>query len=182
MNSDWCLKRWDHGVFLPQIILVVINYLIHFFHLEIAQWGKKISKHETRKGSSPQEFLDDISHWVLRAFALWGPSCEAGQFRKNVASLNLAPPTSPNGEGNGTPLQHSCLENPMDGGAWWSAVHGVARSGTQLSDFTLFFHFHALGKEMATHSSILAWRIPWMEEPGGLHLWGLTESDMTEAT
>ena len=72
------------------------------------------------------------------------------------------------GEGNGTRLQHSCLENPMDGGAWWSAVHGVARSGTQLSDFTLFFHFHALGKEMATHSSVLAWRIPGMGEPGGL--------------
>ena len=64
------------------------------------------------------------------------------------------------GEGNGTPLQHSCLENPMDGGAWWAAVHGVARSRTQLSNFTLTFHFHALEKEMATHSSALAWRIP----------------------
>ena len=57
-------------------------------------------------------------------------------------------------EGNGTPLQYSCLENPMDGGAWWAAVHGVAKSWTQLSDFT--FHFHALEKEMATHSSVLA--------------------------
>ena len=72
------------------------------------------------------------------------------------------------GEGDGTPLQYSCLENPMDGGAWWAAVHGVARSQTQLSDFTLFFHFHALEKEMATHSSVLAWRIPGMGEPGGL--------------
>ena len=61
------------------------------------------------------------------------------------------------GEGNGTPLQYSCLENPMDGGAWWAAVHGVAKSQTQLSDFTLTFHFHALEKEMATHSSVLAW-------------------------
>ena len=61
-----------------------------------------------------------------------------------------------NGEGNGTPLQHSCLENPMDGGAWWTAVHGVAKSRTRLSDFTLTFHFHALEKEMATHSSVLA--------------------------
>ena len=63
-------------------------------------------------------------------------------------------------EGNGTPLQYSCLENPMDGGAWWAAVHGVAKSQTQLSNFTFTFHFHALEKEMATHSSILAWRIP----------------------
>ena len=71
-------------------------------------------------------------------------------------------------EGNGTPLQSSCLENPMDRGAWWAAVHGVAKSQTQLSDFTLTFQFHALEKEMATHSSVLAWRIPWTEEPGGL--------------
>ena len=72
------------------------------------------------------------------------------------------------GEGNGTPLQFSCLENPMDGGAWWAAVHGVAKSPTRLSDFTFTFYFHALEKEMATHSSILAWRIPGMGEPGGL--------------
>ena len=60
------------------------------------------------------------------------------------------------GEGNGTPLQYSCLENPMDGGAWWAAVHRVAKSRTGLSDFTLNFHFHALEKEMATHPNILA--------------------------
>ena len=72
------------------------------------------------------------------------------------------------GEGNGTRLQHSCLENPVDGGAWWAAVHGVAKSWTRLSDFTFPFHFHALEKEMATHSSVLAWRIPGMGEPGGL--------------
>ena len=72
------------------------------------------------------------------------------------------------GEGNGTPLQCSCLENPMDGGAWKAAVHGVAGGWTQLSDFTFTFHFHALEKEMATHSSVLAWRFPGMGEPGGL--------------
>ena len=72
------------------------------------------------------------------------------------------------GEGNGSPLQCSCLENPMDGEAWWAAVHGVAKSQTRLIDFTFTFHFHALEKEMATHSSVLAWRIPWMEKPGGL--------------
>ena len=72
------------------------------------------------------------------------------------------------GEGNGTPLQHSCLENPTDGGAWWAAVHGVAKGGTRLSDFTFTVHFHALEKEMATHSSVLAWRVPGTGEPGGL--------------
>ena len=72
------------------------------------------------------------------------------------------------GEINGTPLQYSCLENPMDGGAWCAAVHGVARSRTRLSNFTFTFHFHALEKEMATHSSVLAWRIPGMGDPGGL--------------
>ena len=77
------------------------------------------------------------------------------------------------GEGNGTPLQYSCLENPMDGGAWQAAVHGVPRSQTRLSDFTLTFHFHELEEEMATHSSVLAWRIPWTEEPGGLLSMGL---------
>ena len=71
-------------------------------------------------------------------------------------------------EGTGTPLQYSCLDNPMDGGAWWAAVHGVAQSQTRLSDFTFTFHFHALEKEMATHSSVLAWKIPGMGEPGGL--------------
>ena len=71
-------------------------------------------------------------------------------------------------EGNGTPLQYSCLENPMDGGAWWAAVHGVVKSRTRLSDFPFTFHFHALEKEMATHSSVLAWRIPGMGEPGRL--------------
>ena len=62
--------------------------------------------------------------------------------------------------GNGTPLQYSCLENPMDGGAWWAAVHGVAKSQTRLSDFTFTFHFYVLEKKIATHSSIVAWRIP----------------------
>ena len=77
------------------------------------------------------------------------------------------------GEGNGTPLQYCCPENPMDEGAWWAAVHGVTKSQTQLSDFTFTFHFHALEKEVATYSSVLAWRIPWTEKPGWLQSMGL---------
>ena len=71
------------------------------------------------------------------------------------------------------PYQYSCLENLMDGGAWKAAVHEVAKSWTRLSDFTFTFHFPALEKEMATHSSVLAWRIPGTGKPGGLLSKGL---------
>ena len=84
---------------------------------------------------------------------------------------------------DGKPLQYSCLENPMDRGAWWAAVHGVATSWTRrLGDFAFTFHFHALEEEMATHSSVLAWRIPGMGEPVGCRLWGRIESNTTEVT
>ena len=76
-------------------------------------------------------------------------------------------------EGDGTALQYSCLKSPMDGGAWWAAVPEVAKSQTRLSDFTFTFHFHALEKAMATHSSVLAWRISGTAEPGGLQSMGL---------
>ena len=72
------------------------------------------------------------------------------------------------GGGHGNPLQYFCLENPMDRRAWWVTVHGITKSWTWLSDFPLTFHFHALEKEMETHSSVLAWRIPGTGEPGGL--------------
>ena len=90
------------------------------------------------------------------------------------------------GEGNGNPLQYSCLENPMDRGAWWAAVDGVVTSWTWLSDFTFTFHFHALEKEMATHSSVPAWRTPGTAEPGGLpsmgsHRVGHDWSDLARA-
>ena len=85
-----------------------------------------------------------------------------------------------NGEGDGTTLQYSCLENPMDRGAWWAAVHGVGRSRTRLSDFTFTFHFYALEKEMATHSSVLVGESQGQGSLVGCCLWGHTESDMTE--
>ena len=78
--------------------------------------------------------------------------------------------------GNGTPLQYSCLENPMDGGAWKAAVHGVAEGRTRLSDFTFTFHFPALEKEMATHSTVLAWRIPGTAEPWWATVYGVAQS------
>ena len=95
------------------------------------------------------------------------------------------------GEGNGSPLQYSCLGNPMDRGAWWATVHGVAKSQTQLSGFTFTFHFHALEKEMATHSSVLAWRIPgmgayWAAVSGATQSWTLltwlSSSSMAKTT
>ena len=97
-------------------------------------------------------------------------SCPLGRwFYVTILSSRGFPHSSVGKEyANGTPLQYSCLENPMDGGAWWAVVHGVAKSRIWLSDFTFTFHFHALEKEMATHSSVLAWRIPGTGKPGGL--------------
>ena len=93
-----------------------------------------------------------------------------------------SPGSQAGAEGDGTPLQSSCLENPVDGGFLWAAVHGVAKSQTRLSDFPFTFHFHTLEKEMAAHSSVLAWRAPGMGSLVGCRLWGHTELDTTEAT
>ena len=109
-------------------------------------------------------FQARVLEWDAIAFSVW-KAVLLFLFNKHVIYYLLGTEV---GEGNGTPLQHSCLENPMHGGAWWAAVHGVAKSRTRLSDFTFTFHFHALEMEMATHSSVLAWRIPGTGEPGGL--------------
>ena len=100
-------------------------------------------------------------------YILYQLSYQGSPDTKHISILN---PNSHHmlGEGNGTPLQYFCLENPMDGGTWKVAVHEVAEGRTRLSDFTFTFHFHALEEEMATHSSVLAWRIPGTVEPGGL--------------
>ena len=117
---------------------------------------------------------DWASYFELRAFPpaaslpVMLMPCFRFQFQCNFLVVAF-----PDGESNGTSLQDCRLENPMDGGAWWAAVHGVAKSRARLSDFTFTFHFHALEKEMATHSSVLAWRIPGTGEPGGLPSMGL---------
>ena len=107
-----------------------------------------------------------VGHLFMRFFSYLGENWTFEKYHSNCGFLSLVIYSF--GEGNGTPLQYSCLENPMDGGAWKAAVHGVAEGRTRLSDFTFTFHFHALEKEMATHSSVLAWRIPGTGEPGGL--------------
>ena len=137
-------------------MLILTSHRILRHHKTAFKWGYKVQRRE-------------VSFWG--AIQFWGLSCPF---------LNFPPLFTYNhhlillvGEGNGNPLQYSCLENPMDGGAWWAAVHGVAKSRTRRSDFTFTFHFHALEKEVATHSSVLAWRIPGMGKPGGLPSLGL---------
>ena len=108
-------------------------------------------------------------NWVVGDPINWaGQLSQKCRFADMFLRIYLKRSRNDFGEGNGTPLQCSSLENPMDGGAWWAVVHGVARSRTGLNNFPFTFHFHALEKEMATHSSVLAWRIPGMGEPGGL--------------
>ena len=118
-------------------------------------------------GFSRQEYWSGVPY--LSVFLGFPHGSVGKESTCNAGDLGSIPGLgrSPEG-GNGNPLQCSCLENPIDRGAWWDIVHGVAKSRTRLSNFTFTFHFHALEKEMATHSSVLAWRIPGMEEPGGL--------------
>ena len=126
--------------------------------------------HWRRKWQPPPVFLPGKSQGQrsLVGCTLWG-CMESDMTERLHCHLSL----SCMGEGNGNPLQCSCLENPKEGGAWWAAVYGVTQSRTRLSNFTLTFHFHALEKEMATHSSVLAWRLPGTGEPGGLPSMGL---------
>ena len=105
-------------------------------------------------------FKKNTHTWNLTVFTIVKCYIVGRQISRTLTSCNRG--------GNGIPLQYSCLENPMDGGAWCPAVHGVAKSRAWLSDFTFTFHFHVLEKEIAVHSSVLAWRIPGMGEPGGL--------------
>ena len=117
--------------------------------------GLRVPRAEDTRLLPCQNATPGLLYQLLRGKdGVCAPGCRVGDQRPGLV--------------NGSPLRYSCLENSMDGGAWWAAVHGVTKSWTRLSDFTLTFHFHALGKDMATHSSILAWRIPGTGEPGGL--------------
>ena len=98
----------------------------------------------------------------------WSRDSQESSPTPQFQSINSSLLSSLYGEGNGNTLQYSCLETPTDRGAWWAAVHGIAKNQTRLSYFTFTFNFHALEREMTTHSSALAWRIPGTEEPGGL--------------
>ena len=124
-----------------------------------------------------------VNHICIYGLPQWSvlknPSASAKDPGDTVSVPGLG--RSPGGQ-NGHSFQYSCLENLTGRGAWWPAVHGVAGSRTRQSDFTFTFHFHALEKEMATHSSILSWRIPGTEEPSGLPSMRSTESDTTEVT
>ena len=117
---------------------------------------------------SRQEYWSGLPYPLPRDIP--NPGIKPTSLRSSALADRFFTTTTTSREGNGTPLQYSCLENPMDRGAWWAAVHGVMKSWTRLSDsLSLFtFHFHALEKEMATHSSVLSWRIPGTEEPSGL--------------
>ena len=142
-------------------------------HLGKGCWGRKVGLWGRAHGSCSRSSLG----WSL-SFLLNGMNClgkrkgcrkEDEWWNSDVWSLGLTYTTvCDTGEGSGSPRQSSCLENPMDGGAWGAAVHGITKSRTPLSDFTFTFHFHALEKAMATPSRVLAWRIPGTGKPGGL--------------
>ena len=122
-------------------------------------------------GSIPSFFLELFLHWSPVAY--WAPTDLGSSSVSDLSFQLFITVHGVLGDGNGTPLQYSCLENPMDRRAWWAAVHRVAKSRIRLSDFTFTFYFHALEKEMAAHSSVLALRIPGMGEPA---IYGVSQS------
>ena len=120
--------------------------------------------HESEKSKLSRSVVSIATPWTAAHHCKYAsPNLENVYF----SSLFYRGLGKEDGDGTGNPHQYSCLETPMDGGAWWAAVHGFAKSQTGLSDFTFTFHFHVLEKEIVTHSSALAWRIPGMGEPGG---------------
>ena len=125
---------------------------------------------------SPIRTLCCVTRYLGKHVCDWVTNQSSCLFYKLTRSLFLFERnTDELREGNGTPLQYSLLENPVGRGAWWAAVHGVGKSRTRLSDFTFTSHFHVLEKEMATHSSVLAWRTPGTGEPGRL-VYGVSQS------
>ena len=148
----------------------LISFRIDCFDLAVQGTFKSFLQHHSSKASILQcsaLFVVQLSYPYMTtgktiALTIWTFVSKVMSLLLNMLSRLVI------GEGNGKPLQYSCLENPMDGGAWWAAVHGVVMSRTRLRDFTFTFHFHTMEKAMATHSSVLAWRVPGTAEPGGL--------------
>ena len=159
VSENKCFIFEDYQLFNLALILQ-LAWLIFFLENDLSSC--KMTSSDIKK-----------AFFFLNANLIWGAKNQAWI----LASCRIS-----DGEDTGTPLQYSCLENPMGGGAWWATVHGVANSRRGLSDFTFTFHFHALEKEMATHSRVLAWRIPEQGSLVGCCLCGRTESDTTEAT
>ena len=165
----------SEGIFSTLPFLTVQHSIVEYHHpvyYSLPSWSQTVTflpllpktaqkPHSVKLKSQEPHDLYQIQMWL---FLLWRPM---------NWKTNYWYPITYTREGDGTPLQYSCLESPRDGGAWWAAVHGVAKSRTRLSDFPFTFHFHALEKEMATHSSVLAWRIPGTGKPGGLPSVGL---------
>ena len=174
MGSSWPLDHWGSPRFYVLIFRPILPLLLACPFKKFLQEFITCSYSLIFKGTSPLMFFRKLVNTLYKEMNGLEVLCPAplahwqdrvGEKRLQYVSFYTYRSI---GEGNGTPLQYSCLENTMDGGAWWAAVHGVAKSWRRLSDFTFTFHFHALQKEMATHSSVLAWRIPGMGEPGGL--------------
>ena len=146
-------------------------------------WWRRLLRVLWTARTSNQSILKEIStEYSLEGLMLKPKLQYFGQLMQRADSLEKTLMLGNIREGNGTTLQYSCLENPTDGEAWWATVHGVEKRRTWLSDITFTFHFHALEKEMAAHSSILAWRIPGTGSLVGCHLWGHTELDTTDVT
>ena len=174
-SQNFVGKKQPHfspHLFFPIMVNRFLNLLkLQNHNLEDQGWSKLF-----QKSVPPLESCASLTH----------------QFNSVIQQILNTPPVLVNHvkwvleiqfrEGNGNPLQSSCLENPMDGGAWWAAVYGVAKSRTRLSNLTFTFHFHALEKEMATHSSVLAGESQGQQSLVGSRLWGRTELDTTEVT
>ena len=166
-NSLWPMDCSPPGCSVHEIFQArVLEWVAISFSRDLPNPGIK-----SESLASPGRQVDSLplNHLGSPLYLRWKrPNDELNHLYCKGCEINpvLLEGTQFHGEGNGTPLQYSCLENPMDRGAWKAAVHGVAEGWTRLSDFT--FTFHSLKKEMATHSSVLAWRIPGTGEPGGL--------------
>ena len=152
-NPVWLVSLWEEEIWTYEKIQSKNHAKVY----------GEIAIYKSMKGASEETNTASTLIQNLYPPELWE--------KAKICSLSYL--VSFSGEGNGNPLQYYCLENPMDGGAWKAAVRGVAKSRIRLSNFTFTFHFHALEKEMAIHSSVLAWRIPGTGEPGGLLSMGL---------